>query len=320
MTRHDQTLGKTPTLERLLAALRRRIVLHVWLHGLGTVAATGCVWLFFAFLADWGLRVPVPVRLLHGFVLLATLGFFAWRDLLRPLRLLPGRGDLAVLLERTHPELRELLISATQFQSRERRDEEASPDLIEEVLRDAETRAAALDLAGVLDERRPRLRFVAGGFATALLAILGFANQEHARIFLDHLVGGRTPWPQRTHLTVSIPIHDASVQIDDTPQLIHVRVARGTDVPILVRAEGVVPDDVTLHFEGARNRILSPSGGGVFRTLLPCREDLTFHVTGGDDDDGLPRVVIEVLQPPDVEGVAVKVDPPEWSGLAPSSS
>ncbi len=318
MTHPDAPLTKTPTLERLLAALRRRIVLHVWLHGFGTVAAAGCVWLLFAFFADWGLRVPGPVRVMHGFFFLGVIGFFAWRDLIRPLRRIPGRGELAVLLERTHPELRELLVSAAQFQSGERRDEEASPELIDEVLRDAEARAAALDLAGVLDERRPRARFAAGGIATAVLAVLGFANQEYARIFLDHIFGGRTPWPQRTHLAVSIPVHDASVQIEETPELIHVRVARGTDVPILVRAEGVVPDDVTLHFEGARNRILTPSGGGVFRTLLPCQEDLAFHVTGGDDDDGLPRVEIEVLQPPDVEGVAVKVEPPEWSGLAPS--
>ncbi len=56
-----------------------------------------------------------------------------------------------------------------------------------------------------------------------------------------------------------------------------------------------------------------------FRTLLrSVQEDLRFHVTGGDDRDGLPQVVLHVLQPPDVAGVAWEIEPPAYSGL-PSS-
>jgi hypothetical protein len=45
---------------------------------------------------------------------------------------------------------------------------------------------------------------------------------------------------------------------------------------------------------------------------------VAFHATGGDDEDGLPRVEISVLQPPDVEAVAMAVEPPGYSGLAAS--
>jgi hypothetical protein len=118
---------------------------------------------------------------------------------------------------------------------------------------------------------------------------------------------------------VQIPVRDAGWKEEDTPVLLRVRVARGTDVPIVVLASGDVPSEVVLHFDDDRERRLSPSGGGTFRTLLPAQqESLAFHVTGGDDRDGLPRVEIEVLQPPDVEGVAVAVAPPPWTGLQPS--
>ena len=311
-------LPQTPALERLLARLARRITLHVWLHGLGTVVTAGVLWLLFAFFADYVLRVPPAVRVLHGAAFLGVLGFFLWRDLLRPLRRLPDRAGLAVLLERPHPQLRQLLVSAAQFQTRGQ-GQEVSEELVAAVLAEADARAAELNTDGVLDERSPRLRFGAGGLSLGLLTALGLAQPAMARIFVDHLLGRSTPWPQRTHLTVEIPLHDESARVDVTPERIHVRVARGTDVPVLVRAEGVVPSEVMLHFEGGAGRILSPSGGGVFRTLLGSRqEDMTFYATGGDDDDGLPRVDIEVLQPPDVESVAVAVEPPPWTGLAPS--
>ncbi|MEM7308844.1 MAG: hypothetical protein AAF682_19330 [Planctomycetota bacterium] len=318
----DTPLTKTPALERLLGRLRRRMRLQVWLHGLGTTATAGVVWLLFAFVADYWLRVPGAVRALHGLVFLGVLGFFLWRDLLRPLRNLPDRAGLAVLLERPHPELRELLVSAAQLQGDAAQDSAGDPvsgELVQAVLAEAETRAASLDTAGVLDERPPRLRFGAGTFGVVLVGLLALARPELTRIFVGHLLGGNTPWPQRTYLALEIPLHDESAQIEQGPELVRVRIARGTDVPILVRAEGVVPSEVTLHFQNGRDRVLTPSGGGVFRTLLSSQQqDLAFHVTGGDDDDGLPRVEIQVLQPPDVEGVAVEIEPPSWTGLAPS--
>ena len=42
-------------------------------------------------------------------------------------------------------------------------------------------------------------------------------------------------------------------------------------------------------------------------------------MTGGDDDRGVPRIEIEVLQPPDLAAIAFAVTPPEYSGLEPSS-
>ena len=311
----DLPLNGTPALEGLLTRLRGRLRSKVWLHGLGTLLLAVSAWLVFAFVADRGLHVPKGVRWFHLAVLLALPVAVLWRELFRHLRRVPGRAGLAVLLERAWPQ-DELLVSAVELQQAEHPDGERA--LVERVLSEADRRAASLALDGVLDERAPRRRFALGAAAAAVLVAAGLAQPIYGSIFLRRLVGQDVPWPQLTWLTLSIPNLSEEAQITKSDGLIEVRVARGTDVPVLVRAEGRVPTDVTLHFGAGHKAVLAASGDGLFRTLLrSCQEDLEFHATGGDDRDGEPRVRVLVLDPPDVTGLAVRVEPPAYTGLGP---
>ena len=74
----DRTLERTPALEALLQSLRRSICRQVLWYGLGTILGATALWLSFAFLADWGLRVPRAIRIFHGLALPVVIGFFAW--------------------------------------------------------------------------------------------------------------------------------------------------------------------------------------------------------------------------------------------------
>ncbi|RLB54462.1 MAG: hypothetical protein DRI90_20235, partial [Deltaproteobacteria bacterium] len=56
--------------------------------------------------------VPVAVRLVHLAILGGLPAFMLWRELFQRLRNIPDEGGLAVLVERAHPELHELLVSA----------------------------------------------------------------------------------------------------------------------------------------------------------------------------------------------------------------
>lgn len=313
-------LERTPTLERLLAATRAALVRQVLAYGIGTVLGAMALWLAFAFLADWGLRVPHAIRILHGILLAVVMGVFLWRDLLRPMRALPGREGLALLFERVHPELRELLISAVQFQ-RLARVPEIEREHVEAVVASAEASARTLHPKLVVDPEAPRARLLLGLGGMAGLVGLALYHPLHARTFLERLFGGSAAWPQRTHLVLELPGLEADAVAERSPERVRLRVARGTDIAVLVTAEGVSPDEVTLHFDAGRDLVLNPSGGNVFRTLLQsCQDDLAFHVTGGDDERGLPRVEVEVLEPPDVEGLAVVVRPPAYAGLPESVS
>lgn len=307
------TVSATPAIDRLLDRLRHRLVLEVWLHGIGRTLLAAGLWLLVAFLIDWVLHVPAAVRTVHLAVLVLLPVAVAWRELFQRLRCIPDRDGLAVLLERAHPELHELLVSAVQLGRRTSPDA-ADPQLIAAVVREAEERAAQLDLRGVTDPRPARRTFGLGAVTSALVAVVFLVLlPAAARVFFARLAGGDTPWPQRTHLAVEIPL---AGEVHTSRDSLSLAVARSSDVPILVRASGDLPEEVLLHFEGGQEVVLARAGKGVFRTLLrSVQEDVAFHVTGGDDQDGTPRVTIDVLQPPDVTGIAVRIIPPTYSGL-----
>jgi hypothetical protein len=305
----------TPTLHALLDGLQARLRRSVLLHGLGTLLAVVTLWTFFAFLGDWLLRVPGPVRLMHAAALVALIAYFLRRDLLGPLSRLPDRTGLALLIERQHPALHELLVSAVQLQEQKSHGN-AAPALIASVMQEAEAQAKTLSIDSALDPVGPRRR-IQLGFATLTgVLVLAFVFPLQARTFLARVLGSGPNWPQRTYLSVEVPDLGEGTEVQRGDELISVRVARGTDIPVVVRATGVVPDEVILHFEGGRDLILNPTGAGLFRTLLrSLQDDVSFHVTGGDDQDGLPLIVVEVLQPPDIEGLAISVTPPEYTNL-----
>lgn len=308
----------TPATDGLLARLRQRLTRLVWMHGLATVAGATAAWILVAFLVDWSLHVPSGIRWVHLGVLALVPAYLILRELVRPLRALPKRDELAVLLERAHPDLKQLFVSAVQLARSPRPD--GDPALVAEILRRAEARSATLGVQGVFDERTPRRRALLGLGVTALVAVVLFANASAAAIFFERLFGGDAPWPRRTHLIVEVPLAgaleaDASAPANERAE-IRLRVARGSDVPLLVRAQGQIPDEVVLHFLGGQRAVLASTGGPIFRTLLrSLQEDTEFFVTGGDDDDEVPWVRLAVLQPPDVEALAFEITPPAYSGL-----
>lgn len=305
----------TPAIDRLLARLRGRLTREVWIFGLGRTALAFSVILLFAFLVDWMLHVPSAVRLINLGWIIAIPAFVMWRDLIQRLRRIPDRSGLAVLVERAYPELKQVLVSAVELPGKDDHEgSEIDPALISKVIAEAEERAAAVDLRLTSDPRAPRTSFGLGGMASLVVALTLFMQGENARIFFARIAGGATPWPQRTHLVVEIPISGETFSSRDHLQL---AIARGSDLPVVVRCEGKIPDEVTIHFEGGHEALLGSAGRGVFRTLLrSVQEDLSFYVTGGDDRDGTPSVEIAVLQPPDVSSIAIHIVPPAYSGLA----
>lgn len=303
----------SPRLDALLARLRGRLTRQVWLHGLGTIMAAAAGWLLFIYTADRALHLPAAVRVVHTLVLLGLPVVLCVRYLVRPLRKVPGRAGLAVLVERAHPDTEDLLVSAVQLAPRAQGSPAAG--LIARVVEDAEARVAGIDLGRVVDPRGPRLRIGAGAGLGLLAAGVLLASSELTGIFVARMLGANVPWPQRTQLAVEIPLTGGRAQVEERDGQLHVRAARGSDIPVLIRATGVVPDEVVLHFDGGHESALASGGTPLFKTMLRAvQDDLSFHVTGGDDRDGEPEVVVHVLQPPDVAGLAFAIEPPAYSG------
>jgi hypothetical protein len=306
-----EQLAATPALAALLARLRRRLVAQVWLHGVGGILVALCTWLAFVFFADRALHVPLAVRWFHLAVLVALPIALFWREVVRHLRRVPDAAGLAVLVERAHPELHELLVTAVQVQARDARDVDA--ELRSRILRDADLRARSLDLQGVLVERPQALRALAG-FAALALAFLGaLYGGDTTRIFLQRLIGGDVPWPQRTTLELIVADPARPGEFLRSEGELAVRIARGTDLPIAIHARGELPSEVVLHFKDGGDAVLASASDGEFRTLLrSLQEPLELHATGGDDEDQLPRLRVEVLDPPDIASLAIEITPPPY--------
>ena len=318
----------TPRVDALLQRMRGRIVSMIWLHGLGSVAAVAGAWLLFHFLLDWLLHVPAPVRILHTTLLVVLPAFVLVRELVLRLKRVPERADLALIAERADPEARELLVSAVQLApTLEASSTAVDPEseshpasaraLVRRVIEGAEERAPMVPIEEVVSSKLPLRRFVIGAVVATAAAVVLLRTPQLSSIFFQRMLGRNVAWPQRTHLAIEIPDVGNGLMVSYPEEgRIHVRMARGSDVPVVVRAEGVVPDEITLHSSAGPDSVLPSGGNPLFRTRLRAlQEDVSFWVTGGDDRRGLPVVDVEVLQPPDVAGLALEITPPEYTGL-----
>ncbi len=304
----------TPNLDSLLSRLRGRLVGHVRRYALGRVLLVGAAGLGLLFLADVALELPGPVRILHLVLLFGALSYVLLRHLSRPLKAIPERVGLAVLLERAHPELFELFTSAAQL-SRAEAESDQQRTLIARLVARAETRATEFELSAVEDPRTPRRALLSGFGALFAVSLLLVSNPENSSIFFSRMTGSGPAWPRATTLSVEIPLGAGAVEVSPDGELIAVSCARGSDIPVVIRAEGEVPEEVILEYSSGARSVLSVTRGGVFRTLLrSVQEDMEFGVTGGDDQDGTPAVAVTVLRPPDVVGLAVQITPPAYTG------
>lgn len=320
----ETPLQATPSLERLLVGLGQKLRLLVLLRALGLAALTFVVWWAWAYFADFVLAVPSPVRRAHGVLLIVLPLVVFWRTGLRHLFRLPGRRELAILLEARQGS-QDLFTSATDFQLSLDTPMEASQPLIARLFASAEARAEQLakggQRLGVLDARRPLQSAGAALFGLVLLVSAFGLWPHHQRVFASRIFGAGEPWPQLTFLTVEVPLESG---VRRTPEGLFVRMARGEDLPVTVLAEGRAPETVELLFDDGSKRTLAPAGtragGALFvTTLRGVSKDLSFLAVGGDDRRGLARVTVEALSPPDLRQLVAKVTPPDYSGLATQS-
>jgi hypothetical protein len=283
----DRLRPVSDRLSGLRASLRRLYALdgaaRVLLAALGFVALT--------FLADWSLDLPSWLRLL---LLAGGVGLLAWivtRRVALPLSVGLSDDDLALLIERKHPELEDRLVSAIQL-ARAPEAPDRSPELVAAVVEDAGKLASSLDFTGVLVARH--VGKVAGWALAGFLVLggLALAFPVYASTYAARLAGGSRKWPQQTHLKVLDFAGGRRV------------CARGEDLTIAVAYEGRRPRQCFLRYEFASGEEgterMNPLAGDRFQaTFSRLSGPFTFTVEGNDDTTSEHRV--EVVNQPTIE-------------------
>lgn len=287
-----------------------------WGWALGQLVTWELVALTLLAAFDYGVRFSGPVgRWLLTLAVLAV----TWRLVQRFLRpCLAGRPDLvrtALRIEARYPQLASHLSTAVAFLEMPEHDPAAgSPAMRQAVISRADSLTQRLDLHAVLDAgptRRALLRALA-----AVLAIGGLVGwqPQAARIALIRLTmpWSAAAWPRQ---------HDLAFV--DPPR----RVAAGSPLTLtLIDRQGKLPEVVEVLLETraapggtVQVRRLTAGGPTLEVKLESVSADLRYRARGGDDDT-MPWQTLEVVPPPTLREVQLRVVPPPYTGQPPHNA
>ena len=316
----------TQRLDSLRAGLRAR-----WLSaGAMRLVAETAGFLVVQFCVDRFLYLPTGARQV---VIVVALALFGWRLavlVVRPLRKRVATMDMALAVERRHRELDGGLASLVEFDQRSDLPPDVSPSLLELWRRQVEQKGAALRFGAIFEPRLLRRLLALNAAAVAVVGGFGFARAAEARIFLERLFGADVDWPRRTHLTLDVEGASESahfrVERDEDGRARRVLVARGASLPVVVRTEGVVPDEVLLVVRerdraGSEEIRMAPRDGARgefgwrFRNTLRAME---LNAEGGDDPGHGPRLAVDVEPAPAVERLFATITPPAYTRRSPA--
>jgi hypothetical protein len=297
-------------LRALLASLRRQTRRWVWVESLGwaAIAVAAIFWTTLAL--DWSIEPPGWVRL----AMLAIGGcLLVWLGITKLVgRLLAPLPDaaLAGVVERAHPACRDSLSTAIELADRPRAD--VDPDLVRRTTADAVAMLGDIRTTAIFRRRQLMMLAVGGAMALATVATLVAARPAVGGLWTRRMLAlTDEPWPRRVQL-----------EVEGFPGGVRT-VARGSDVDMIahVRADGGLPDVVELRTktpDGWRSERMGSRGGatgeaGSFgHVIRNAVADTELEVRGGDARLGGLR--LRVVEPPDLAGLQIDYQPPEYLG------
>jgi hypothetical protein len=233
-------------LTRIDEVRRRQRVVAVG-AGVARTALAALALIFAFFLLDWlVLARSTPGsgdRLARAILVLAMLATFAWvvwRSVLTPLRRRADDDEVALKIEKGHPELRGRLISTVQL-SRDGRSAAVSKELIDALEEDTVSFAGGLHFTDIIDLKTlKKIALIAGGFVALALALGAWRSDFAASLFARMALG------ERQYPTAAKILSVTEGQ----------KVIRGEPFPIVIEldAAGVLPDTASVTTRAAAGR------------------------------------------------------------------
>lgn len=292
-----------------LADLRRRVRTWIVIDGVSRLLAAAVGWVFVSLLVDYLFHMDVPQRVIMLLILLAVLGYIAYRRLLHPLGRRLSADDLAMQVERCYPQLGDGLISALQLSKVDPKLTGASPELINAAIDHGAALAEPLDFNAALNKKLRTRNLNIGGAAVVafVLAWVGMSGTMTLWAQRNLLLSPAAEWPQQTRLKV---VHDNLV--DGVLTL-----ARGDDLMLRVEADGETPKVVYLDHKPTKGRRRTEQmikvGEREFRyELTNVLEPFRFRVRGGDAVS--PWYSVRLVDRPTAEQLQLYVTPPAYTG------
>ena len=320
-------------LEGLLARQLSRIKGRFLLHGSGgfLVALTLAATVYYPL--DRYLRLPAGVRIVLSLAALAYLAYLFHRFILYPIKHALTHGDVALATEDRFPELRQKLISAFQLGKTLEESGDAddlrnqSREMIEALLADAAQHTDRIRHQELLDPTRTKKVWAAAAVMLVLVGGFTATHLEVAGVFLQRIFGINAVYPRETTIVIERPSQaedsGPDYRVVRDGQKIDVTLSAGGDLPVLARADGVVPSEVLLHVQGGRGIpakvTMSARENNRFRhTFRRVSDGFSFWATGGDDYGSDALVEVSVVHPPKIETVRATITSPAYTRIEPT--
>ncbi len=304
-------------LSQFLKRIRKRARRWIFIEAISLIGLSIAAWFWSTLLLDWLIEPPPVVRFLAVGALCLWVSTIILNRLIRRLRAPLRDEQLALLVERTHPELQDSLSTAVELRLVET---QSTSSTIDVTLLDRTTSIAAASIKritmGRLFRRTHLLRKagLSGFFVGTMAAVLVLLPTVRETWAQRMLLLRDTPWPRQ--VTLSIAGFPDGVR----------RVARGVDVEILVtaRSTGELPKFVELQHQGKDGwtthrmgtRGTSEEKSQLFTYIIKKpKEDLAIEVRGGDGR--LRDLRLDVVEPPSLANINLQITPPEYIGGKP---
>jgi hypothetical protein len=316
-----------PRIDNLLTRLRRQIRGYVWLEGLAWAIGWLCLTFWVGLAVDYlpvmlgASEMPVEARAVLLTLILLALAWILYDRVIRRIVVrLPAR-NLAVLVERSFPQLADALVTAVELDDERSVPPQYGREMLRSTKQYASERVAEVRLQSVFDYG-PLLRVSAAAAVLALsLVVFGALATDAFALCMQRLYGLSTiTYPRRTLIEL-LGFADGQLTV-----------ARGANVTIRVRADATrplpPPDVCTIRFEteeGDRGRVnMSRMGeprdgfqhyvyeGKPFKGILSnVRFDVVAH------DHRVRDQRIRVVASPQIVGIDLEYQLPPYTGLLP---
>ena len=301
-------------LEQKIVALRRRVRRMAVLYGLSAVAAAVLACMVLLGLVDYLVRFQDRgLRIIASLAVLGVSVWAAYRYLFVAWKMRLGDVDLAVRVQRRFPHFDDRLLSAVEFLHQAEDDPTAgSAALRRAVIAQTTAESEPFDFAEVLDRRparRAAMLFAAVCMAAGLLVVL---DPLASRMAVARLVN---------------PLGKHRLAAEDPPGGSAAGGARGPRPDVRDRGRrrqgGRLPSEVAhpLSLRGPDGAMTEESERMRFAdgAMVARRENVlrpfSYRVEGGDDHS-MPWTDVEVVDPPAVESLAIRLVPAGLHRLA----
>lgn len=265
---------------------------------------------------DWLMPLPSLVRIVLLVGILGATAYLLYKHLIQPLRASLTLRDVALNVEKNHPNLEDRLVSAVQFGNRES-DDPIEAHMLQRLVEDTTERIKGIDFKATINHSRTRKHV---SIATLAIVACGLVSLLFPTEIQTSLLRVLAPWEKTDPiLTTRLTVAPGNA-----------RILRGKSLPIHVTVTGKSAQKVVLAYQDKEappttetetteqqiNMVQnSEDKRGFAYEIFNIAADMEYYVVANETTS--ERYTVEVFEIPKVTDISVAYTYPDYIGLKP---